>query len=92
MKTIYLKIGLIVLSFLAMFHQTIIKLVVDWSNDPNFSHGFLIPFIAGYLIWHKRDQLLGQDFQPGKLGLLIMRPASGHIRTRRAAGRKSRRV
>jgi exosortase D (VPLPA-CTERM-specific) len=29
----------------------------DWWNDPNYSHGFLIPIITAYLIWEKRSAL-----------------------------------
>jgi exosortase len=72
MKTIYIQAGLIIFSFLVLFHQTIIKLALDWSNDPNFSHGFLIPIIAGYMIWHKIDVLSRTDIYPQKMGLLII--------------------
>jgi exosortase len=33
------------------------KLVSDWWNDENYSHGLLIPFIIGYIIWVQRDRL-----------------------------------
>jgi hypothetical protein len=32
----YAQIALIALAFFALFNHTIIKLVGDWSNDPNF--------------------------------------------------------
>jgi exosortase len=34
-----------------------VKLVVDWNEIQDFSHGKLIPFFAAFLIWDKRDQL-----------------------------------
>lgn len=51
------QISLISLTFLLLFSHTIIKLVGDWSTDPNFSHGFLVPVIAAYMIWHNREAL-----------------------------------
>lgn len=35
------------------------KLGSDWWNDPNYSHGLLIPFIIGYILWTERDYLAG---------------------------------
>jgi len=32
-------------------------LVYDWINLPDFSHGFLIPFISLYLVWQRLDDL-----------------------------------
>jgi integrase len=53
----YLQLIILIAAFLALFSNTIVKLVNDWSNDPNFSHGFLIPFIAAYMIWSRREEL-----------------------------------
>jgi exosortase len=33
------------------------KLVRDWWDDPNYSHGFLVPVFTGYLIWQRRATL-----------------------------------
>lgn len=28
-----------------------------WSAEANYSHGFLVPFISAWLLWHRRDLL-----------------------------------
>jgi exosortase len=33
------------------------KLFHDWWTDENYSHGLLIPFIIGYIVWSQRDKL-----------------------------------
>jgi exosortase len=33
------------------------KLGQDWWTDENYSHGLLIPFVIGYLLWSERDRL-----------------------------------
>ncbi len=33
------------------------KLGYDWWVDENYSHGLLIPFIIGYILWSERDHL-----------------------------------
>lgn len=39
------------------FATVLAKLVHDWWNDENYSHGLLIPFIIGYILWTQRDKL-----------------------------------
>ena len=33
-------------------------LVIDWSTDDNYSHGFLVPLVAGYFLWRARARIL----------------------------------
>ena len=68
----YSQLFIITLSLLILFNHTLLKLVQDWSIDDNFSHGFLIPFITGFLIWQKRDQLTSETLKPNNWGLLII--------------------
>jgi len=66
--------------FLIVFHHTILKLIGDWASDDNYSHGFLIPFIAGYMIWQKRDKLSAYTATPNMMGLLVLAAGMGmHI-------------
>jgi exosortase len=40
-----------------LYYRVAIKLVHDWYTIPDYSHGFLIPFFAAFLIWDKRKTL-----------------------------------
>ncbi|HUS13355.1 MAG TPA: archaeosortase/exosortase family protein, partial [Pyrinomonadaceae bacterium] len=33
------------------------KLGLDWWTDQNYSHGLLIPFIIGFILWSQRERL-----------------------------------
>lgn len=44
-----------------------VKLGRDWWNDENYSHGLLIPFIIGYIVWSQRDKLARTQQQPAIL-------------------------
>jgi len=40
------------------------KLSRDWWNDENYSHGLLIPFIIGYILWASREKLAAATSRP----------------------------
>jgi exosortase len=35
-----------------------------WWDDENYSHGLLIPFVIGYILWAERDRLAGVARRP----------------------------
>jgi exosortase len=47
-------------------------MVVDWSTNENYSHGFLIPFISAYLIWQNKAKLSTIPRHPSNTGLLLL--------------------
>lgn len=64
---------LILASILALLYYGVIsELVKDWSNDPNYSHGFLVPLFSAYLIWEQRGALKSMDFRGSWLGLPVL--------------------
>lgn len=49
------------------------KLGNDWWTDENYSHGLLIPFIIGFIIWSQRHRLTQNASHPSMLwGLLAV--------------------
>jgi exosortase len=63
-----LILGLLV----ALYGHIFAKLVYDWYSLPNFSHGFLVPVFAGYLLWTKRAELRATPVAPSGHGLLLV--------------------
>jgi len=35
-----------------------------WWDDENYSHGLLIPFVIGYILWAERDKLSNSASRP----------------------------
>ena len=62
-------LGLLVI---LLYHGVAVKLVTDWYELPDFSHGFLIPFFAAYLVWTKRESLGRLPLQPTWAGLPLV--------------------
>lgn len=59
-------------SFALLQGPAIVKLVSDWSIDPNYSHGFLIVPVALYFAWERRARLRAASWQPSGAGLVIV--------------------
>jgi exosortase len=55
-----------------LYHSIAVKLVTDWAELPDFSHGFLIPFFAAFLLWDKRVQLRNTAIAPSWGGLWLV--------------------
>jgi hypothetical protein len=46
------------------------NLVIRWNRQEEYSHGFLIPVIAAWLLWTGRDALRASIGRPSWVGLL----------------------
>jgi len=64
---------LLALVAIGVAYATIIPgMVADWSNDANYSHGFLVPLISGYFLWEKWPELKAARLQPSNVGLVVV--------------------
>jgi exosortase len=63
---------LIVILLIALYYQVIWKLVTDWLQIPDFSHGFLVPPFAAYLVWVKRKTLGDTELKPTWSGIAVV--------------------
>lgn len=55
-----------------LYSGVVARLVADWANDDNYSHGFLIVPLALYFVWERRRQLQALSPSPSVLGLLVV--------------------
>ena len=56
----------------AVYYRVLAKLVTDWWQIPDFSHGFLVPIFAAYLVWAKRKTLLETRIAPTWSGIALV--------------------
>lgn len=64
-------IGLLFL-LIALFAKIVPDMVMDWFNDENYSHGFLVPFISGYFLYNRREKLRNLRVTPWNPGLIVI--------------------
>ena len=63
----YWRAFAIVLAILFTYAAVLVKLSRDWWVDENYSHGLLIPFIIGYILWLQRDKFATEPARPSVL-------------------------
>ncbi|HET9099929.1 MAG TPA: exosortase A [Acidobacteriaceae bacterium] len=56
----------------AIYAGVLIKLVTDWWQIPDFSHGFLVPVFSAYLVWTKRKALAETAVSPSWSGVVVV--------------------
>lgn len=57
----------IAFAILFTYAAVLAKLSRDWWTDENYSHGLLIPFIIGYILWLQRDKFAAEPARPSVL-------------------------
>jgi exosortase len=68
----YLCMLLLAGSFVVLYYGALCTLVKDWSEDPNFSHGFIVPLVSGFIIWKERANLRMTVSKSANAGLLVI--------------------
>jgi exosortase len=48
-----------------VYSTVLVKLGSDWWHDENYSHGLLIPFVIGYVLWRERQRFSEPRFESG---------------------------
>jgi len=59
-------------SFALLYWRVLARLVHDWINDGNYSHGFLIVPLSLYFVWERRARLRAVPRQPSAFGLVVV--------------------
>jgi exosortase len=55
-----------------LYYRVVIKLVYDWYSLPDYSHGFLVPVFAAFLVWDKRKAITETPIKPTWAGIVLV--------------------
>jgi exosortase len=60
--------GLLLLCYAPILY----RLGVQWATDEDMGHGFLVPIVAGFIAWQRRDILAAIPRRPNGWGLVLV--------------------
>jgi exosortase len=61
--------GLVLIAFLWSYWPGIIDICNIWQRSDEYSSGLLVPFLAVYILWSRRQELAGVRIRPSVWGL-----------------------
>jgi exosortase len=66
------QVGILVALVGFLYSSILVRLVQQWWDDPNFSHGFFVPLFSLIVVWQDRKRLAGLPWRPSWLGLPLI--------------------
>jgi exosortase len=57
---------------LLAYAPVLMHLAEQWWDEPDYSHGFLVPLFSAFVLWQKRDELRRVVPRPSWIGMLIL--------------------
>ena len=61
----------------ALYGPLLTQMVVQWWQDPDYSHGFVVPLFVGYVLYQRRHELRQVSLEPSNFGFPLMVGAIG---------------
>ena len=58
-------------ALVAVYAPVLYALGGDWASNPNYSHGFIIPFAVAFFVWQQRAELKALPARPTQWGLAL---------------------
>jgi len=68
----WVGVGCFAVVAVAAYGPILLEMGRDWARDDNYSHGFLVPFVAAFFLWQRRERLAGLAPRPAWSGLLLL--------------------
>ena len=68
---------IVAIALAVLYRNVLGELILDWWNNPDYSHGLVLPFVCLYLLWRQRAKWASTPEAPNNLGLLVMAGALG---------------
>lgn len=56
----------------ALYFTVFSRMAAQWYDDPNHSHGFLVPLLAGYFVYRSRNDVATMAVKPSLWGLPLL--------------------
>ena len=75
----WLALGVAAAAALGLYAPVVAGMAAEWSEFPSLSHGFAVPLISAYLLWHRRRLLAETPVEGSIAGLPLIILALGML-------------
>lgn len=55
-----------------LYADVLAGMASEWYQNPNYSHGFLVPVVSGYFVWLRREEIARTGMKPFGWGLSLL--------------------
>jgi exosortase len=62
-----------------LYYRILPALAAQWWEDPNYSHGFIVPLFCAWILWKERKRILAEPVNPSWLGLIVILGGLGFL-------------
>ena len=71
--TLTVGVSVLIVGLVIFLYQEVLwGLGSDWNNDPDYSYGFLVPFLSAYFIWERWNVLTDETPSPSVWGIGLL--------------------
>lgn len=71
-RSVIWRASLLAACLLLVYAPVLSHLARQWWDEPDYSHGFLVPLFSAYLLWLRRDRLRQVALRPSWTGMAIL--------------------
>ena len=90
---IFLPEGLLIAGLVSAPYESLLtQIAVQPWQDPDYSHGFVVPLFVDYVLYQRRHELRQVSLRPNNLGLLVVLGAIGLLLVGTLAGSKNKNI
>lgn len=76
-----------VLALLVCYAPILAGMAQQWSTDEDMGHGFLVPVVAGWIVWRERAKWMALPITPSLWGVAVLAIGAGlHVGSALGAG------
>jgi exosortase A len=76
---LWVRLGVLFCLVGFLYFDVLRRLVTQWMNDQNYSHGFFVPAFSLYVLWSERKKFDSLNPSPSWFGLVIVLAALGQL-------------
>lgn len=65
-------LAIVGLALAGAYYPVLSYMILQWYSDPNYSHGFIVPLVSGYMLYQNREALKEVALTPSAWGLPVI--------------------